>query len=125
MKRNERVGIVSVGLMGLLFAAGGCGESPPGMGGDTSPMGSAGISLAPMSRGWQQLSGHVAPAMTAAPKMYRMDLATPLTVTIGLRVNDPEALARAVDDVSTPASPTFRQYLTPGEFADQFGPSPA
>ena len=51
MKLNERFGVVSVALMGSLFAVGGCGESPPGMGVDLSPMGSSGISLSPMSRG--------------------------------------------------------------------------
>jgi hypothetical protein len=38
---------------------------------------------------------------------------------------DPSGLAQAVVAVSTPGSPQYRQYLSPRQFAAEFGPSPA
>jgi len=49
--------------------------------------------------------------------------ATPLQLTVVLRPRDPAGLAALAQGVSTPGSPTYRQYLAPGEFAARFGPS--
>lgn len=50
--------------------------------------------------------------------------ATPLSLDIVLRPRDPRALAAFVGAVADPASPAYRDYLRPAEFADRFGPSP-
>lgn len=77
-----------------------------------------------MAHGRQQLWGHITPAMAAAPWVERMEPARELTITIGLPVRDPKGLAEAVELVSSPDSPAYRQYLTPAEFAAQYGADP-
>jgi hypothetical protein len=47
----------------------------------------------------------------------------PLQVT--LQPRDPAALAAAVQAVSDPTSPQYRHFLTPGEFALEYGPTAA
>ncbi len=42
-----------------------------------------------------------------------------------LSLASPAGVAAAVSAVSTPGSPDFHHYLAPGQFAAQFGPSPA
>ena len=46
-------------------------------------------------------------------------------VTVALRPRDPLALAAYAQAVSTPGSPEYRHYLTPGEFAGRFGATAA
>ncbi len=45
----------------------------------------------------------------------------PLTVT--LKPRDPAALATEVQEVSDPGSPEYHHFLTPAQFAQQFGPT--
>jgi hypothetical protein len=47
--------------------------------------------------------------------------ATPLHVTVTLQPRDPASLQTFANQVSTPGSPLFRQYITPAEFAQRFG----
>ncbi|HEY6429404.1 MAG TPA: protease pro-enzyme activation domain-containing protein, partial [Acidimicrobiales bacterium] len=49
--------------------------------------------------------------------------ALPLVVT--LQPRDPAALSAYAQAVSDPTSPDFRQFLTPAQFANQFGATPA
>src|ERR1044071_7467768 len=42
-----------------------------------------------------------------------------------LRVRDPAGLAQAVEAVSDPNGPAYRQYVTPDEFAARYGADPA
>ncbi len=46
----------------------------------------------------------------------------PLSVEMALRPADPAALEAFDQAVTTPGSPSFRQFLTPGQFAARFGP---
>ena len=46
---------------------------------------------------------------------------TPMHVTVTLQPRDPFALQAFADEVSTPGSPLFRDYITPAEFAQRFG----
>ena len=50
---------------------------------------------------------------------------TRMHVTITLQPRDPLALQNFATAVSTPGSPEFRHYITPAEFAQRFGPTPA
>lgn len=50
--------------------------------------------------------------------------ATPMHVTVTLQPRDALALETFADQVSTPGSPLFRDYLTPAEFAQRFGATP-
>ena len=72
----------------------------------------------------QQLQGHVTAEMKAAPLVGPVPPARELSVTVGLVV-DSDALTTAAMQVSDPQSPTFRQYLTPDQVADQVGVGPA
>jgi Pro-kumamolisin, activation domain/IPT/TIG domain/Subtilase family len=49
--------------------------------------------------------------------------AAPLHLTVVLAPRDQAALTRFVDAVSTPGSPTYGEYLAPGEFGPRFGAS--
>jgi subtilase family serine protease len=50
---------------------------------------------------------------------------TPMRVTVTLQSQDPAGLAAFADEVSTPSSPQYRDYITPAEFAQRFGATPA
>ena len=70
----------------------------------------------PAIRAWshlEQRSSGPAPAATSLP----------LVVT--LQPRDPAALAAEVQAVSDPGSPEYRHFLTPAQFAQRFGPTPA
>lgn len=58
-------------------------------------------------------------AVRPLPRSERMSLA------IGLPLRNQEELDGFLKDVSDPASPNFRRYLTSAQFADRFGPSEA
>ncbi len=46
-----------------------------------------------------------------------------LYLVIGLPLRNTNALASLLQDICDPASPRFRQYLTPEQFTEQFGPT--
>jgi len=50
---------------------------------------------------------------------------TSLHVTVTLESQDPGGLAAFANAVSTPGSPEYRDYITPAEFAQRFGATPA
>jgi len=70
-------------------------------------------------------------AVGAAPKApagsTRLGTAAPATtmrLSVGLAPRDPQGLADFVQQVSTPGSPLYHQYLTPSQFAERFGATP-
>ena len=79
----------------------------------------------PVINGRQQLKGHVTAEMTAAPFASRVPPTTQFTLTIGLVIRNSAALMRVADEIADPNSPSYRHYLTPEQFADQFGVLPA
>ncbi len=46
-----------------------------------------------------------------------------LNLAIGLPLRNPQALDRFLAELSDPASPNFRHYLTPDQFTKKFGPT--
>ncbi len=44
---------------------------------------------------------------------------------MGLPLRNKEALTNLLHELYDPASPNYRQFLTPEQFAEQFGPSEA
>ena len=48
----------------------------------------------------------------------------PLHVTVTLKPRNPARLAAFAEDVSTPGSPLYRDYITPAQFAQRFGATP-
>ncbi len=63
--------------------------------------------------------------MIVAPLVGRVPPTTQLTFTIGLVIQNRAALLAAADEIADPNSPSYRHYLTPEQFADQFGVVPA
>src|ERR1017187_828127 len=44
-------------------------------------------------------------------------------LVIGLRLRDPDGLKKLLSEISDPASPKYRQYLSPQQFTEMFGPT--
>jgi subtilase family serine protease len=67
-----------------------------------------------------------APAVPAdAHTVGALAASTPMRVTVTLQPQDPAGLAAFANEVSTPSSPLYRDYITPTEFAQRFGATPA
>ena len=73
----------------------------------TTPVGSA-----PTLPAHAVVQGSVAPA-------------TPLRLTVAFKSRDPQGLEAAALAVSEVGSPTYRQFFTPAQFAQQYGPTAA
>ncbi|MBV9943392.1 MAG: putative Ig domain-containing protein [Solirubrobacterales bacterium] len=64
-----------------------------------------------------------APTLPAGSRIVSAVAAdTPMHVTLTLQPRDPAALQAFADAVSTPGSPLYREYITPAQFAQRFGP---
>jgi hypothetical protein len=50
---------------------------------------------------------------------------TEVTGAVALRLTDPGAVTAFIDEVSSPRSPAYHQYLSRGEFTSRFGPGSA
>ncbi len=62
---------------------------------------------------------------TGAVRLGQLAAATSLRLRIVLQPRQAAALASFVGEVSTPGSPSYRQYLDKGQFAGRFGPTTA
>jgi len=73
----------------------------------------------------QHLKGHLVPEMTNTRLVGRVPPTTQLTLTVGLVIPNAAGLIEAASQISDPNDPSYRKYLTPEQFADQFGATPA
>ena len=48
-----------------------------------------------------------------------------VTVTVALKPSNPDARDKLIESVYTPGAPEFRQFLTPQQFQERFGPTQA
>jgi subtilase family serine protease len=62
-------------------------------------------------------------AIAASRRLAELPRAATLHLSLGLPLRNQSELDRLLADLADPASPRFRQFLTPAQFADQFGPS--
>ncbi len=93
--------------------------------------GSAIVSIAAPASAAHLSSAPVSRLITSA--VVRHDLrdlgvapaATKVNITVALNYRNAAELTRLVDLQGTPGSPLFRHYLTPAQFAAEFGPTPA
>jgi len=71
------------------------------------------------------LPGHVPVAIShlQTAQSSPVDSEKMMQISIGLPVRNQAALSNLIQQVSDPASPNFRHYLTPAQFADAFGPT--
>jgi len=77
------------------------------------------------SPGRQVLHGHVPKAVESfhLQSTSRLSATKHLNLAIGLPLRNQEALDNLLQQIYDPASPNFRQYLTPEQFRERFGPT--
>jgi hypothetical protein len=73
----------------------------------------------------QVLRGHVPAVLSHLSSKGNLASSKALDLAIGLLPRDEKGLDVFLTQVYDPASPHYRQFLTPDQFADQFGPSAA
>ena len=73
--------------------------------------------------GLKILPNHVLSVTSKLQAVGDLPATNELWLAIGLPLRDPAGLTQFLKDVSDPASPQFRHYLTPEEFTAQFGPT--
>jgi len=78
-----------------------------------------------MVGGRQQLTGYLKPQVTSAKVVGRVPPSTLIRLSVGLPTRNPQELQSLLKKVSDPASPMYRKYLTPDEFAARFSPTPS
>ena len=71
----------------------------------------------------QRLHGHIPEAVSHLQPMGRFPGTNRLNLAIGLPLRNQEALDNLLQQIYDPASPNYRQYLTPEQFTEQFGPT--
>jgi N-acetylneuraminic acid mutarotase len=69
------------------------------------------------------LHGHVPAAVTNLPPMARLPGTATMDLVVALPLRNAEGLTQLLREMYDPASPRYRQYLTPAQFAEQFGPA--
>src|SRR5579885_2487718 len=72
-----------------------------------------------------RMHGHLLPpqAMSKAQHIGRLPATTEVNLAVALSPNDPAALARDIEAVSNPTSPSYGHYLTPEQFTAKYAPS--
>jgi subtilase family serine protease len=73
----------------------------------------------------QVLSVHLPAVATNLPPIGRLPGSTNLDLAIGLPLRNQDALARLLQQLYDPASVNYHHFLTPEQFAAQFGPTAA
>ncbi|HEX5227995.1 MAG TPA: protease pro-enzyme activation domain-containing protein, partial [Bryobacteraceae bacterium] len=71
----------------------------------------------------QILQGHAAEAIRASRVIDRVPAATEMKLAIGLPLRNPDELEKFLKQLVDPASPGYRHYLTPEQFAERYAPS--
>jgi subtilase family serine protease len=78
----------------------------------------------PVNAGWL-VNGHVPTAARELLPMGDLPAQDRLHLAIGLPGRDANGLDAFLAEISNPASPNFRHYLTPEQFTERFGPTQA
>ena len=83
----------------------------------------AAASTSGVGPGRERLPGHQGLVPPGATLVGPAPAATALPLVVTLKPRDPVALTTAVQMISDPGSPQYRRFLTPAQFAQQFGPT--
>ena len=75
--------------------------------------------------GLQSLSEHMPTTVAVLKPMGHLAGTNRLDLAIGLPLRNTGQLSVLLQQISDPASPNFRHYLTPAQFTEKFGPSEA
>jgi uncharacterized repeat protein (TIGR01451 family) len=73
----------------------------------------------------QHLAGHVPIAATTLQSVGSLSAAKQMRLAIALPLRNQSVLSSLLTDLYEPSSPRYRQYLTPEQFTDAFGPTDA
>jgi hypothetical protein len=73
----------------------------------------------------QILRGHVPAVVSRLQPAARLGEGHRLKLAIGLPFRDPAGLTALLQQLNDPASPSYRQWLTPEQFTEKFGPTEA
>ena len=73
--------------------------------------------------GWKILPGHVPRVVSSLTAKGLLPATNQLNLAIGLPLRDASGLGNFLAQLYDPASPNFRQFLTPEEFTARFGPT--
>jgi subtilase family serine protease len=73
--------------------------------------------------GWKILPGHVPPVVSSLTAKGLLPATNQLNLAIGLPLRDEPGVDDFLEQLYDPASPNFRQFLTPEEFTARFGPT--
>ncbi len=73
----------------------------------------------------QRLHADTTVVVSQLKPVARLDSARHLRLAISLPLRNQQALTALLAQLSDPASPNYRKYLTPAQFAERFGPSEA
>lgn len=76
-----------------------------------------------LTAGRQALQAHVPAIVRQLSPVGQLAPATQLHIALGLPLRDRAGLEAFLRQLYTPSSPTYRHYLTPEQFAEQFGPT--
>jgi uncharacterized repeat protein (TIGR01451 family) len=82
--------------------------------------------VAPAARaatGLKTLSGHVPAAVSKLAAKGDLAATTNVSLALGLPLQHREALTNLLAQIYDPASPYYHRFLSPEQFAEQFGPS--
>lgn len=71
----------------------------------------------------QALHGHMPAVVKGLKALHRLPGTNRLELSFGLPLRNREALTNLLQQLYDPASPQYRQYLTPEQFADRFAPT--
>src|SRR5712671_6943116 len=71
----------------------------------------------------QVLRGHVPQAVARLTPVNRLPPSKRLNLALGLPLRNRDALTTLLQQLYDPASPGYRKWLTPAEFAEKFGPT--
>ena len=69
------------------------------------------------------LPGHIPPEVSGLRPSGDLDPETNLQLSIGLPLRNTEALTNLLEALYDPSSPQHRQFLTPEQFTERFGPT--
>ncbi len=76
-----------------------------------------------LGAGWKILPGHVPRVVSSLTANGLLPATNQLNLAIGLPLRDAPGLGNFLAQLYDPASPNFRQFLTPEEFTTRFGPT--
>ena len=71
----------------------------------------------------QVMRGHVPAAVQQLAPVGRLEGTKRMNLALAMPVRNQPALTQLIRDLYDPANPRFRQFITPPEFAAQFGPT--